>query len=240
MLKPSELFLNCAARISYQTVGADVNYAFVEDGDTLYIYFQGSKDIKAENGWIDWVRNFLFFPKPKKPHDKMDIGFKVHGGFLSAWNEVKNLVRRKIAECIIVDGTPTAEYKFKKIIIVGYSHGAALSGLCMEEVWYRRPDIRDDIIGFGFESPRFYAGWTVKKELQERWANYFVFRNRNDLVTKCPPAILRFCHVGHLIKIGQNDGTSDYNRPKCIGAHYPDKVYRNLVEWEKTEDIFND
>lgn len=44
-LRLSELFHNCAYDVEYKTVGEDVNYAFVEDGDTLYIYFQGSSSI---------------------------------------------------------------------------------------------------------------------------------------------------------------------------------------------------
>ena len=41
----SELFYNCAYTIQYQQAGDSVNYAFVEEGDTLYIYFEGSNSI---------------------------------------------------------------------------------------------------------------------------------------------------------------------------------------------------
>ena len=43
-MKMSELFHNCAYDVEYETVGEDVNYAFVEEpmNHTLYIYFQGS------------------------------------------------------------------------------------------------------------------------------------------------------------------------------------------------------
>ena len=41
-----ELFQNCDRNVKYESVGKDVNYAFVERGSitnrTLYIYFQGS------------------------------------------------------------------------------------------------------------------------------------------------------------------------------------------------------
>lgn len=40
-----ELFDNCAYKVVYTQVGDSVNYAFVEEGDTLYIYFQGSNSI---------------------------------------------------------------------------------------------------------------------------------------------------------------------------------------------------
>ena len=45
MMKLSELFWTCHT-ISYDTVGDNVNYKFVEDDSTLYIYFQGSNQTK--------------------------------------------------------------------------------------------------------------------------------------------------------------------------------------------------
>jgi hypothetical protein len=44
-IKLSELFHNCAYDITYQKAGKDVDYAFVEKGFTLYIYFQGSESV---------------------------------------------------------------------------------------------------------------------------------------------------------------------------------------------------
>ena len=42
MKKLSELFHLCAYDIHYEQTGHDVNYAFLEDGETLYIFFEGS------------------------------------------------------------------------------------------------------------------------------------------------------------------------------------------------------
>ena len=44
-MKLSQLFYNCAYTVQYQQAGDSVNYAFVEDDTTLYIYFQGSNSI---------------------------------------------------------------------------------------------------------------------------------------------------------------------------------------------------
>ena len=41
----STLFHLCAYEIEYQQVGDSVNYAFLEDNSTLYIFFQGSNSI---------------------------------------------------------------------------------------------------------------------------------------------------------------------------------------------------
>lgn len=44
-MKLSKLFHKCAYDISYQQAGEDVNYAFEEQDNTLYIYFQGSSQV---------------------------------------------------------------------------------------------------------------------------------------------------------------------------------------------------
>lgn len=221
-LKLDELFDNCAYKVVYTQVGDSVNYAFVEEGDTLYIYFQGSNSIS------DWVRNFWFF---KRPYKNMKISYYVHGGFLSAWKEVEDIISNKILEKVpLQDGH--YGYKFKKIISVGFSHGGALSGLCHEFVWFNRPDIRNNIFGVGFESPRFYRGLFVNKKLKERWENYIVIRNHFDIVTFLPPRLFLFTHVGTVHTLNQTS-TVNYKRPKCIGAHYPDKVLESLREHYK-------
>lgn len=225
-----ELFDNCAYKVVYTQVGDSVNYAFVEEGDTLYIYFQGSNSIS------DWVRNFWFF---KKPYKDMRISYYVHGGFLSAWKEVEDIIIKKITEVkspytkrtwySYTDFIDGPDYRFNNIITVGYSHGGALSGLCHECVWYNRQDIRHSIFGFGFESPRFYHGLFVKKELKERWENYTVIRNHCDIVTFMPPKLFLFSHVGKLLALKKTK-TNNYVRPKFIGAHCPDKVLESLRE----------
>lgn len=138
MKKLSELFNICANTAPYIEVGDRVTYAFVEENDELYIYFQGS------NGIADWVRNFLF---PAKPYKDMEIPYRVHRGFLAAWKEVEDIVIAKIADP-----------KYRRIIVVGYSHGGALASFCHECVWFHRPDLRESgLYGFGFEAPRMYA-----------------------------------------------------------------------------------
>lgn len=222
----SDLFRITAWDANYQEVGDDVNYAFEEDGSILYIFFQGSNSI------TDWVRNFLFKAVPFK---NIDIKFKVHKGFLNAWKEVEDIVIAKINE-----KNKKGEYKYKRIIICGYSHGGALSGLCHEVVWYHRPDLRETgLFGYGFESPRFYAGYKVKKELKERWKNYFVIRTNNDLVTHCPPAIFGYCHVGTLIKIKGDTNLESVKAPKCIKSHYPWVVYNALLDYERENTVID-
>ena len=236
-MKLSELFENCAYKISYEQTGHGVSYAFVEDKDILYIYFQGSSEV------MDWFRNFLF---PAKPYKDMAIPYRVHRGFLAAWKEVEDIVIAKITERgknvhIKPDMNGEfhyireEEYKWKQIFVIGYSHGAALAGLCHECVWYHRPDLRENgLEGFGFESPRFYGCWFVKKSLKERWAKFTVIRTNNDLVTHCPPWILGFCHVGNMMKVkGDVNLVENKKLPRCIKSHFPQVVLDGLKKEEE-------
>ncbi len=240
MYKLSELFANCAWNVHYKQVGDSVNYAFVEKGDTLYIYFEGSNSI------TDWVRNFLF---PAKPYKDMEIPYRVHRGFLSAWKEVEDIIIKKIQETVVVhpgsehedpeasfnkNTAPVTKYKWERIVVVGYSHGGALAAFCHECVWFWRPDLREDgLVGYGFEAPRIYAAWHVKNALKERWRNFFVIRCGCDIVTHCPPVIFGFCHVGKIIKIKGDPGLVLDKVPTCVKYHYPQVVYQGLVNWEK-------
>ena len=221
-MKLSELFSNCAWKVHYEQIGDSVNYAFVEDikTHTLTIYFQGSNSIS------DWVRNFLF---PAKPYKDMDIPYRVHRGFLEAWKTVEDLIISKVKE---ID-SPLLCYKWKHIIVVGYSHGAALAGLCHECIWFHRPDLRkEDLTTYCFESPRFYGGFKVKKELKERWERCLVVRCNNDIVTYCPPAIFGFCHVGHMLKIKGDTDLIKERHCKCVKSHFPQVVYDGLIKLE--------
>lgn len=229
----AELFRACAYTIEYKQAGDSVNYAFVEKGSNLEIYFQGSNSIS------DWVRNFLF---AKKPYKDMDIPYRVHRGFLAAWKEVEDIIIEKINTKVLRDptkeeydagGEKVKDYKYKHITIIGYSHGGALAGFCHECVWFHRPDLRQSgLEGYGFEAPRFFAGFRVKKQLKERWATFKVIRNGNDIVTHCPPWIFGFCHIGDILHIKGNTEHIKQRIPKCVKYHYPQVVLDGLMKYE--------
>ena len=162
----------------------------------------------------------------------MEQGYRVHGGFLESWKLVKDIIRAKITEKDMaqqeeIDGVER-DYKWKKIIIVGYSHGGALAALCHECVWFEREDLRaGDLVGISFDGPRVFAGLRIPKTLKERWAHFYVFRNHGDIVTHLPPVLFFFRHVGTKIRIGAGEN------PGLIGAHYPDKILASLELFEK-------
>lgn len=201
-----DLFIDVDHRVRYTTVGEDVDFCFNQEGETLYVYLEPS------NSKLDWKHNFMF---AKKPYKDMKIPYRVHRGFLKCWKYLEDIVIARIK-----DGT------VQEIVVVGYSHGGGLAMLCHECCWYHRPDIRDKIWGIGFDSPRVYAGFRVKKALKERWAQYVVIRNHTDIVTHVPPAIFGYRHVGKLVKIGKE---KDYN---CVKAHYQSNIISSLEEFE--------
>lgn len=200
------LFSQCL-KVRYTKVGISANYAFKREGETLRIYFEDS------DGAHDWKRNLDF---PAKPYKRMQktVWF-AHRGFLKEWKEIEPSLANEIADTSV-----------KKVIIAGYSHGAAIAVLCHEYVWYRRPDLRKTLQGYGFGCPRVF--WGIRTpDLQRRWENFLVIRNLDDLVTHLPPAFLGYSHVGKLCKIGKRGKYSS------IQAHYSANILQELASYEK-------
>ena len=207
MLK--ELFENCAYNIEYKQIGDSVNYAFVENNKTLYIYFQGSNSI------TDWVRNFLFTKKVYKQ-------FCVHRGFYTAYLEARNLLLDKICEL-----DDNGDYKWLKIVIIGYSHGGALAQFTHEDAVYHRQDIKDCILTYAFETPRALK---VPKKWRYLWKNLTTIRTNNDIVSHCPPKMFGYNDLGTMIKVKGDTSLVDKKLPKCIKSHFPQVVMDALKD----------
>lgn len=200
-----ELFLQCI-RIPYLKIGEDVNYAFRREADTLYLFFE------ASHGATDWKRNLDF---PAKPYKRMGktIWF-AHSGFLQVWKEIEPMLTEMITDKTV-----------KKIVITGYSHGAALAVLCHEYVWFRRPELRDTTEGYGFGCPRVFWGIQTPN-LKKRWEHFTVIRNIDDLVTHLPPVFMGYSHVGKMLKIGAK------GKYTAIEAHFPESIQKELRAYE--------
>lgn len=193
---------------TYTHVENEASYAIERDGDTLYILFQKS------NGMIDWKNNFDF---PAVPYTGMEIPWRCHRGFLKVWKSI---------EPYIIDAV--RDLSVKEVVIVGYSHGAAIAALAHEYVWYHRPDLRDHLIGFGYGAPRCYWGWTMPAALKERWKNFYIIRNNNDIVTYVPPMLFGFRHVGEITPLGDGSCVLRKNKLKCIDDHRPENYIYSL------------
>jgi hypothetical protein len=204
----------------YIHVEHDGDYAIQREGDVLYLLFQWS------NGCGDWKNNFDF---PTKPYKDMGTTWRCHRGFLRVWKSIKPYVKD-----VVMDDT------VKSIVVVGYSHGAAIAMLAHEYVWYNRPDIRDNIEGYGFGCPKCYWGFKVKDSLKERWKTFYPIRNENDIVTHVPPVLFGFVHTHQIIKIHGGSRKlvcstkfksalkNAFLKISGIGAHYWDRYIRGM------------
>ena len=191
-----------------------VSYNLTEENDTLFIFFQWTV------GKTDWKHNFMF---AKTPYKNMEISYKVHRGFLKCWKSVEDIIIAKVTEKV------NDEYKFKHIYVGGYSHGGALAMLCHEACWYHRPDIRDNIKSVGFAGPRVFGSFSMDKRLEERWKNFILLRNSDDIVTYLPPRIFGYRHVGNLVHIGKD---KHYG---LIKSHMEKHIFESLDEYEFNE-----
>ena len=181
----------------------DGDYALQRDGDTLYLFLEWS------HGGADWENNFDF---PAKPYKDMGAKWYCHRGFLRVWKSIEPYVKDAVLDQTV-----------KKIVVVGFSHGAAIATLAHEYVWYNRPDLRDSLEGYGFGCPRCYWGFKVKKSLKERWANFHPIRNENDIVSHVPPVVFGFRHVNDIIQLHSGAENS-------IRAHYWEEYEKGLTQ----------
>lgn len=176
----------------YTHLEETASFAFKRSGVELYIYFEES------NGKTDWKNNFDF---PAQPYREMEHRWFAHRGFLKVWKVIEPHLQAEICDLSV-----------KRIVIGGYSHGAAIALLCHEYCKYNRPDIKVESYGFG--CPRVLWGF-VRKAVKKRFEGFTVIRNGTDIVTHVPPRILGYRHVGRLIEIGQD---KDY---KPVESHLP-------------------
>ena len=189
-----DLYQRCL-EAKYTTVENNADYAIERDGTTLYLFLEWS------DGAEDWKNNFRF---AAKPYRDMSPKWYCHRGFLSVWKAIEPYVKDDLLDPEVTD-----------IVIMGYSHGAAVAGIAHEWVWFNRPDIRDEHLwGYGVGAPRFFWG-ILTKELKERWAHFYPIRNIDDIVTHVPPVVFGYRHVHDIVAIGAN---GLYN---CIDAHRP-------------------
>lgn len=172
------------------------DFALLRDGDVLKIFFECS------DGKEDWKNNFDF---PAKPYKHMKNLWFCHRGFLKVWKSIEAHISADINNPDI-----------KKIEIVGYSHGAAIALLCYEYCIFNRPEC--DVQGVGFGCPRVFWGF-VPRAVKERFKNFRVVRNGNDIVTHVPPALFGFRHISTVVKIGQTNPIKD---------HYPGEYLQHL------------
>ena len=182
--------------VEYTSIAkSEASFFYEKRGNVLYIFFEHS------NGIVDWRNNFDF---PAKAYSERGNKWYVHRGFLRVWNSAKEYLQPEIFGSDV-----------KGMVIVGYSHGAALALLCHEFCVLNRPDIADNIFSYGFGCPRVVFG-CLRRNICERFKHFYVIRNCRDIVTHVPPILFGFRHVGNIIHIGKKAkyGPVDSHRPE--------------------------
>ncbi len=188
-------------------------------GRLLYVVFRGTSSKKdAQNdASID-----------KVPF--INEGDKVHIGFLSSWDSVKEIVLKNIYK---MSG------KYDKIVVCGHSLGAAVATLCAYNVShvYNVP-VECCTIG----SPRV-GNKTFKDNYDSRNIKTYRIVNNNDVVTHSP--YIGYYHVNHMLRIDRNGNIKkflvDWNRiwdyiksmftGKNVKDHMTDSYMSSLKKW---------
>jgi len=228
--KYSNLFENL---IKQETIMIDkirIIKGYVDADETiLTIGFKGT------SGTAEWVNNFKVIGV-KSPF--AGVKGKIHLGFLERFKDVKPLLTKIFAEEL-------EKNKIKEINFVGHSLGATTAvyaGIYAKDIF--GDDIKVNSYGFGSPRPGSYR---FMKGAQKKLNIIGTFKNGEDVVTKTPPLLFGYRHVGDFIRIGK---WPIFKKFVLLGMtipffhlgilnsaedHYPNKYANNLV---KDADIF--
>lgn len=195
------LFEECLSA-DYISTEESGNYAVKEENGRLTFFFEWS------DGCEDWRNNLDF---PVAVYKETGKHWYCHRGFLKVFKGILPHIEEKIRHT-----------DAKEVLVVGYSHGAAIATMVHEYIFYNRPDLRENLWGYGFGCPRCFWGFLPSKEVQGRWARFFPIRNIDDLVTHLPPAVFGYRHVHSVYTVGKR---GKYRR---VEAHRPENYQREL------------
>lgn len=168
------------------------------------ITFRGSNSAK------DWRTNLTFWKKTI-PYGNTLSPIRVHAGFLKAY---KSPAVRDVLHSLM---TP----EVSRVHICGHSQGGALAILCAVDLQYNFPEKEYVVMSFG--SPRV-GNRAFAKSYNKRVFQTLRVENGNDIVTKVPPALWGYRHVGVPIRVGM---------PRIVGfvsfnAHRPQQYLSHL------------
>ena len=167
-----------AIRARASTAGKNTQYAIYDDGKAVYLSIEGSCDAD------DWRFNFDFVVTPYK---HMTETWLVHRGFATAWKLARDQIKRDV-DAALAGGN-------KRLMVLGFSHGAALAVLAHEFFKYN---------GYAPETHAFGCPpliWFPTKSIKSRFANLTVHQVRGDIVTVISK-IVGYRDVGNVVHYG--------------------------------------
>lgn len=162
--------------------------------------------IECSKGRSDWKHNFMF---GIRPYMKSSIPIFAHRGFTALWLSIKDIIE---------------SLDFNSV--VAYSQGSGIAHNIHENYVHRFG--KEPEYTFAFADPRNY--WLPCKKLKSRFNNFYCIRNPRDLVTRLPPYILGYRHVGHSIRL-----KGKVKRPKHVpwwlwlSGHTPEEYTQRLT-----------
>ena len=185
---------------------ADVHFYLRRKEDVLSITFRGTDSLK------DWKADFSFWKKTIA-YGNHQSRIRVHHGFYGLYTQLG--VRDRIMS-EIVPGV-------NRVLIAGHSLGAALAVLCAVDVQYNEPELDIETILFG--CPRV-GNKAFALSYNKRVDKTVRIENGCDIITKVPPAIFGFRHVGAKLHVGPP------RLPFIARAadHYPHRYYAGVLE----------
>ena len=172
---------------------------------SVWIVFRGTDTAE------DLLRDLRFWKK-RIPYGNYDSDIRVHSGFIEAYKSTD--VRKKI-HSVITDN-------ICRIEISGHSLGAAMAALCAIDLNYNFPHL--DITAVLFGAPRV-GNRAFARSYDRRVFKTFRVENSKDIVTRLPPALLGYRHVG--IKIRLRQGLQSIFPP--LSAHDVKSYYESLM-----------
>lgn len=175
-------------------------YKVESKDDALFLYFCGACDD------VTWLRCFDF---RARTHFSLHSKYKVHGGFVDAFEKFVN----KFDEYILAK--ENGKYRYKNIYIYGWSYGGALAMLLHEHAMAVRPDVRTKT--YVLEVPKIFS--KIDKIFRYRFYGLTIINMQHSLVSWLHP--FRKNPV-KAIKL-----KNDYRFG--LEAHYPDNI-RKVVE----------
>ena len=183
----------------------------VNKGALLVMFPPTGYNLDIADAADSWGANFAAWCKPYR---KMRRPFLVHAGFMGLYEDVREYLYGKVNEymerwaerCEKDSGTPE-----HKIIVTGYSQGAALATIAHEDLWFHGFDVCSIV----FASPRVFIGAPAK-----RFKNLHRLYVMGDIVTRVP--FWPYSHVGKRYKLGE--------RCMCprVSKHTPESYTKEL------------
>lgn len=181
-MKDSEIFLYIKSKKDWNIIKTkkhELNYKIERNGNTLTLYFEDS------NGKKDWKDNLFFLPVFVKAYKKCLNHLIVHVGFKNEYHSGNDQIMKELID-------EYHNHQTDKVIIAGWSNGAAMSMLAAEDFFFRT-GIKPTVVNFG--CPMVCFDKLSAQYIKDCCEEVREYCNNNDVVTKVP---LFFEHVNKI------------------------------------------